>query len=242
MSIRQGNNIIAGTITSRIDDVLSPVSNNPVRNSVITNTLEKTVDRRNITNCILEIPNDIKLTLNNHTLTLKAGSKLYYPNGTNNYDVLITTSDLVLSVGGNSWTSEPHMIFVNHDGTVSSGFAINDIFSGSTAPSSLPGQWAVWYDTINNIIKTTDNAGATWTSVPWSLPVCVAVNTGGNCESIHQVLNGFGYMGTLVYVLPGFIPLYLLIRVIRGDNKGVTITALVISLICGIGYYALIFM
>ena len=65
MSIRQGNNIIAGTITSRIDDVLSPVSNNPVRNSVITNTLEKTVDRRNITNCILEIPNDIKLRTKN---------------------------------------------------------------------------------------------------------------------------------------------------------------------------------
>ena len=203
MSIRQGNNIIAGTITSRIDDVLSPVSNNPVRNSVITNTLEKTVDRRNITNCILEIPNDIKLTLNNHTLTLKAGSKLYYPNGTNNYDTLITTSDLVLSVGGNSWTSEPHMIFVNHDGTASSGFAINDIFSGSTAPSSLPGQWAVWYDTTNNIIKTTDNTGATWTTVPWSLPVCVAVNTSGNCESIHQIFNGFGYMGTIIYVLPG---------------------------------------
>jgi len=204
MSIRQGNNIIAGTITSRIDDVLSPVSNNPVRNSVITNTLEKTVDRRNITNCILEIPNDIKLTLNNHTLTLKAGSKLYYPNGANHYDTFTTTSDLVLSVGGSSWTAgELHMIFVNRDGTSSAGYAINDIFSGSTAPASLPGQWAVWYDTTNNIIKTTDNTGATWTSVPWSLPICVAVNKSGNCESIHQVLNGFGYMGTLVYVLPG---------------------------------------
>lgn len=34
-----------------------------------------------ISNCILEIPQDIKLELNNGTLTLKAGSKVYVPNG-----------------------------------------------------------------------------------------------------------------------------------------------------------------
>lgn len=33
------------------------------------------------TNRILEIPQDIKLELNNGTLTLKAGSKVYVPNG-----------------------------------------------------------------------------------------------------------------------------------------------------------------
>ena len=33
------------------------------------------------TNCITEIPNDIKLELSNGTLTLKAGSKVYVPNG-----------------------------------------------------------------------------------------------------------------------------------------------------------------
>ena len=34
-----------------------------------------------ITNCITEIPQDIKLELNNGILTLKAGSKVYVPNG-----------------------------------------------------------------------------------------------------------------------------------------------------------------
>ena len=39
------------------------------------------VNYDNITNCITEIPQDIKLELNDGTLTLKAGSKVYVPNG-----------------------------------------------------------------------------------------------------------------------------------------------------------------
>lgn len=39
------------------------------------------VNYNNISNCITEIPQDIKLELNNGTLTLKAGSKVYIPNG-----------------------------------------------------------------------------------------------------------------------------------------------------------------
>ncbi len=39
------------------------------------------VNYNNISNCITYIPQDIKLELNNGTLTLKAGSKVYIPNG-----------------------------------------------------------------------------------------------------------------------------------------------------------------
>lgn len=39
------------------------------------------INYNNISNCITEIPQDIKLELNNGTLTLKAGSKVYVPNG-----------------------------------------------------------------------------------------------------------------------------------------------------------------
>ena len=35
----------------------------------------------NVTNCITGIPQDIKLELSSGTLTLKAGSKVYVPNG-----------------------------------------------------------------------------------------------------------------------------------------------------------------
>ena len=53
------------------------------------------------TNRILEIPQDIKLELNNGTLTLKAGSKVYVPNGfesdgtTPKFDVVTIENDIV---------------------------------------------------------------------------------------------------------------------------------------------------
>ena len=42
------------------------------------------------TNCLTEIPQDITLELNNGTLTLKAGSKVYVPNGSGVFDVVTT--------------------------------------------------------------------------------------------------------------------------------------------------------
>ena len=57
MSLRVGNNILAG---SPIDKTDLDLANSPYT-----------------TNRILEIPQDIKLELNSGTLTLKAGSKLY---------------------------------------------------------------------------------------------------------------------------------------------------------------------
>ena len=44
-------------------------------------TAPNQVDYTRITNCITKIPQDIKLELNEGVLTLKAGSKIYYPNG-----------------------------------------------------------------------------------------------------------------------------------------------------------------
>mgnify|MGYP003298927573 CR=1 FL=1 len=39
------------------------------------------LDKTILTNCIIDIPQDIKLVLKDNTLTLKAGSKVYIPNG-----------------------------------------------------------------------------------------------------------------------------------------------------------------
>ena len=49
------------------------------------------------TNRILEIPQDIKLELNNGKLTLKAGSKVYVPNGAGKFDEITTTKDYSMS-------------------------------------------------------------------------------------------------------------------------------------------------
>ena len=47
----------------------------------IDKSFSKTLAKSQITNCILEQPQNIKLEFNNGVLTLKAGSKILVPNG-----------------------------------------------------------------------------------------------------------------------------------------------------------------
>ena len=206
MSIRKGTSIIAGNIGQSVDSELSPISNNPVKNSVLAQTFAKTINYSYITNCITKIPQDIILDLTGNVLTLKAGSKIYYPNGFDGANRIFgnftLTNDLVLSLGSSSWTNEPHTIIVLNDGTISYGYAFQDVFSGDNAPTTTS-QYALWYDTGNNIIRRTTDSGTTWSNVPYSLPVCVAINTGGHCDSISEIFNGIGYVGGHFFRLPG---------------------------------------
>lgn len=209
MSIRKGSSIIAGNIGQNVDSALSPTSDNPVKNSVITYALEDKIGTNQITNCITKLPQHIKLDLTGTVLTLKTGSKIFYPNGfeqdgtTLKFDYYTIQSDLTLNVGGSGWTSEPHFITVLSDGSTSAGYASQDVYSGDTAPSSMSSQYGLWYDTTNNIIRRTTDTGSTWSSTPYSFPVCIAINTSGGCENIDQIFTGFGYMDQVAFALPG---------------------------------------
>lgn len=209
MSIRKGSSIIAGNIGQNVDSALSPTSDNPVKNSVIYDAFQNTLSSDSITNCITEIPQDIVLELSGTTLTLKAGSKMYYPNGfetdntTLHFDSFTTTADLVLNLGASGWTNEKHMIVVNNNGTSSAAYAFQDVYSEATAPATLASQYGVWYDTTNNLIRRTTDTGSTWTSTPYSFPICIAINTGGTCDGVFQVFNGLGFIGNVFFTLPG---------------------------------------
>lgn len=149
------------------------------------------------TNRILEIPQDIKLELNNGTLTLKAGSKVYVPNGTGVFDAVTVPNDVVFQTGAIG-SSTIHMMFCCN---LTGGFgarATPDYFvSGSTAPSNTA---KFWYDTTNNAIKVYE--GGSWVR-KYSLPIGIYYRENGNVVSIDQVFNGFGYIGSTVFALPG---------------------------------------
>ena len=158
------------------------------------------------TNRILEIPQDIKLELNNGSLVRKAGSKFYIPNGfetdgiTPKFDVIISDSDISCPVSGQNY---PHLVqFLNPQNIAD--FPRVDLiscFSGTTAPSGYTQM--VWYDISNNIMKLTTNGGSTWYS-GYSLPYAITTETAsGGYISIDQVFNGFGYIGSTVFALPG---------------------------------------
>ena len=148
----------------------------------------------NVTNCIIEIPQDIKLELNNGTLTLKAGSKLYVPNGSGVFDVVTIANDL--SVTRNINSKELYVYNINEN-----SFSMwQDVYSGSSAPSGQT--WMLWYDTSSNKVKATGDGGSTWND-GFSLPVCSATSNSTQIISIDKIFNGFGYIGSTVFALPG---------------------------------------
>jgi hypothetical protein len=154
------------------------------------------------TNCITEIPQDIKLELNDGVLTLKAGSKVYVPNGfeadgvTPKFDVVVIESDVITT----SSSARPCLYFFNPDSGAIERFGAAVCTSGATAPNNS--QYLMWYDTTNNLIKKSSDYGSTWIAEV-SLPIGVFTETVSGIASIDQTFNGFGYIGSTVFALPG---------------------------------------
>lgn len=149
----------------------------------------------NVTNCITEIPQDIKLELSDGVLTLKAGSKVYVPNGfeedgvTKKFDVYIVPSDLV--TGATSLSSAERFVALR-SGNIQIG-VWSQFTSGTTVPST-----GYFYHTSENRMYADGNV------VSLSLPFMFGdyVQNSG-FSSIDQVFNGFGYVGNTIFALPG---------------------------------------
>lgn len=145
----------------------------------------------NVTNCIAEIPQDIKLELNNGTLTLKADSKVYVPNGfesdgtTKKFDIKNIKSDVTASPTENG----TFLYGVHHNGTLA---RYSNSFSGDTQPTSQ--NLCAWYDTTNNKIKRYLNNPSIWEE-GFSFPIAIVTISNNKAVSIDQVFNGFGYIG-----------------------------------------------
>lgn len=155
----------------------------------------------NVTNCITEIPQDIKLELNNGTLTLKAGSKVYVPNGfeqdgtTPHFDTVIIENDMNTAYSNVGvlmlfWSSSFNYIF---------GYDISYCKSGSSVPASFTG-W--FYNTTTNTINDYQS-GTIIPNRTVSLPLGLITTDSSSIKSIDQIFNGLGYIGSTVFALPG---------------------------------------
>lgn len=155
------------------------------------------INYNNISNCITEIPQDIKLELNNVTLTLKAGSKVYIPNGfesdgtTPKFDVKTFESDFTYSTpyDGN-W-------IIVYERTRNIISMAEDSGSGT---SEHPRN-GYYYNISTNIMDYySDGSGQNWNC---SFPLAQVTSSSTQITSIDQVFNGFGYIGSTVFALPG---------------------------------------
>ena len=155
-----------------------------------------TLNESILTNCLTEIPQDIKLELSNGTLTLKAGSKVYVPNGVGKFDIKTLSKDLQYK----GYYSDTRMIVVNSNLQGLDGLSPESMCSGNSAPKNT--KYMFWYDTANNIIKLSVDTGSSWTG-QYSLPICIETSSSSAITSIDQVFNGFGYIGNTIFALPG---------------------------------------
>lgn len=197
-----GQAIIDGKSNTDLSN-LSSTGENHFANPALTNSPYTT-------NRILEIPQNIKLELNNGTLTLKAGSKVYVPNGfesdgtTPKFDEFITSNDIIDRDFGNGSKEAAFLITKSASGNNFSVWGGSAIVSGTSAPDfSAYDYWGIWYDTANNIIKIQTGTNEWKTEDGFSLPFCLVSSSDSAVTSIDQVFNGFGYIGSTVFVLPG---------------------------------------
>ena len=149
------------------------------------------------TNRILEIPQDIKLELNNGTLTLKAGSKVYAPNGTK-YQ---TTVDRTYTATG-SETYKGFLFVAANNGSIQGTRPVAMTGSGSSLPSD-GSLYRTFFNTTNQKIYAYSSGSSSWVEWAVALPIAVCTISNGVITSIDQIFNGFGYIGSTVFALPG---------------------------------------
>lgn len=158
----------------------------------------------NTTNCIVEVPEDIKLEkTGTGGLTIKTGSKLYQPNGSGTFTPVVLDTDKTRS-DFSAWETGTYIIFRStgqystNDGIVAVTPA--NAVSGST-DTSTAGQH-IWYDTTNNKVKL--YSGGSYIADDLSFPVAiVSIVNGTGITMINRTFNGFGYIGHHIYALPG---------------------------------------
>lgn len=148
---------------------------------------EKTLSHRNITNCLLEVPQDIKLELVDGVLTLKEGSKGYLADGTE----IITQTDLSTANSQNGQL----LVFVDSNGRM--GLAFNG--GTITADPDITINNHIYFNSTSKKCLYVADGGFKEVA----LPLANITVSNGAITSIDQVFNGMGYIGSTVFALPG---------------------------------------
>ena len=156
-------------------------------------------------NLVKKTPQDIQLELKYGKLTLKAGATFYIPNGVGVFDKYTIQNDIIIQNGKIGNQSVDMIFSLGSDGQVAMLAPEDRIISGDTPPTVYIGNF--WYDTLNNIIKKSTDAGQTW-FVPEnkvSLPLGVYYRQNGVAKIIKKTFNGFGYFNSVLFALPGVV-------------------------------------
>lgn len=159
-------------------------------------------------NCYIKVNNKEVWRGGTGILTLKAGSKVYVPNGKNadgslKFDEYITSNDIEDNDFRNA-SREVAFLITKTENDMISVWPNTTVVSGTSTPDfSGTGYWGVWYDTENNIIKIQEGSNEWKTSYGFSLPFCLVSSSSSAVTSIDQIFDWCGFIGSTAFVLPG---------------------------------------
>lgn len=201
IQIRRGTATQHSNFTGAIGEVTMDTTNNTLRvhDGVTPGGNEiMSVNKfySNIKNVITKISKDIELELNNGTLTLKSGSKVYIPNGTGVFDEIVIDSDKTFTLG----SAQSNQFFVVYNKTQS---CLDLSYVPNTASGTTPPSDGLFYNISNNTIRfyVSGSVGNDEFSLP--LGIITAQSVTPYIKSLDKVFNGLGYIGSTVFVLPG---------------------------------------
>lgn len=147
---------------------------------------------------LTNIPQDINLTLSSGTLTLKSGSILTAPDGTQT----TTAQDYTKTYT----TNGQYAVFcAKSSGSIQNPELLSRIGSGSSLPADNT-NYTVFYNTTDSKIYRYGTGG--WVNWAVCFPIAIITVSDGAISSIDQVFNGFGYIGSDIFALPGVSGFY----------------------------------
>lgn len=202
---------LTDTVRNKLDVDITDFINN-------TNTsLASKLNTSQITNCITEIPQNIKLEItSDKQLTLKAGSKVYIPDGfeadgvTKKYIITVLETDAI----GFEWLNSADKFLVYYggkEGNFVDGSTPTRSFSGTAFPENPEHGWRYFRTDLNKIFvyRQETSSWVEGVSFPIAEVTSVTKDSSFALNTINQIFNGFGYIGSNYFILPevkGIIP------------------------------------
>lgn len=191
------------------------------------------LNKSQVTNCILELPQRIKYTLIDGILTILKGSVVIFPYGTEDktadYPIGATFLNDNLKVVDTQFADGKFFVWAKLQSDTQSfsfpatgkgqifcyfkgsefgftGLLLDRISSGTTAPTETNTQY--WFDTNNNLVKEYGNKA--FTGKICSFPLGIGtIGTNDTWTEILQVFNGVGCIGSSAWAdkgVKGLIP------------------------------------
>ena len=160
------------------------------------------VDSQNgtISNCVLEIPQNIKASIASNVVTLASGSVITLTGSTYTTYTLTAAQTYTIS---SSLADGKYYLFTNSAGVIQAPIAMTDVVSAT----SLPASGTYCYLTTDKTIYKYENSE--WNATTLAYPLGIIEMSGGvasyakNSNGDDMIFNGAGFIGNANYFLPG---------------------------------------